>query len=108
MLGVVEETKKRFLGSVLDDVIGYWRIYDRLKLKVLSATGDKRADFRSEAEFWYSILGDRFSGSIPTKYRAVRSGQVVRFRDFFVSEWVPKLPGRAWTIDGIEPPPLPA
>lgn len=102
MVSIVEEAKKRFLGSLLDDIIGYWRVYDCLKLKILSHTGEKRADFRFENEFWYSILGDRFSGPKPTKYVAVRSGQVVRFKDCFASEWVPKLPGRAWTIEGVQ------
>jgi hypothetical protein len=79
MVGFVEEAKKRFLGALLDDVLGYWRVYDRLKLKVLSTTGDKRADFRTENEFWYSILGDRFSGAKPGQvhFCAIRaSGEI--------------------------------
>jgi hypothetical protein len=99
---LLEETKKRFLGSLLDDVLGYWRIYDRLKLKVLAQTGDKRVEFSTENEFWYSILGDRFSGSKPDRYINVRSGQVVRFKNCFASEWVPKLPGRLWTNEGAQ------
>jgi hypothetical protein len=102
MVSIVEEAKKRFLGSLLDDTIGYWRVYDRLKLKVLSNVAEKRADFRSENEFWYSILGDRFAGPKPKKFVAARPGQVVRFKDCFASDWVPKLPGRAWTVDGVQ------
>ena len=70
------EAKKRFLGTFLDDVLGYWRLYDRLKIRFESAFGEGSVQVGCENDFWYSVLGDRYSGSHVSKYVPLR------FRNF--------------------------
>jgi len=94
-----QETKKRFFGELLDDILGYWRIYDGLKLKFLSRIKNA-VEIKTENEFWYSILSDRYAGEIDGDYLPLRNGQIIKLKDFFISEWAPKLPGQAWTIQG--------
>jgi hypothetical protein len=98
---MAKDVTKRFFGQLWDDFIGYMKIYDFIKLKSAKLTG-KSISVPSVDSFWYSILGDRFGGDKQVKHSKLRDGDVLKFKKVFLTEWAPKLPGKAWTIDGIE------
>jgi hypothetical protein len=97
---VQKELKQRFFGRVFDDVLGYLRLYDFLKYNVRPlANKSKSVTIES---FWYSILGDRFCIPSRTPLASLRDGDIIKLKDVFVSEWSPKLPGQAWTSQGVK------
>ncbi|HHT9120269.1 MAG TPA: hypothetical protein ACFYD3_06990 [Candidatus Hypogeohydataceae bacterium YC41] len=96
-----KELKKRFFGKFLEDILDYWRIYDYIGLKYKEIWKDK-ISIQDENHFWYSILSDRFAcEEKPQDCFEPKSGQVVQFKDVFLSQWAPKMPGQLWTIEGI-------
>lgn len=97
----VKDATKRFFGQVWDDFLGYMRVYEYIKLKAARITG-KSVSVPSIESFWYSILGDKFGGDKQPKFLELRDGDVLKFKDVFLTDWAPKLPGRSWTIDGVE------
>lgn len=101
MRKLAEDAAKRFFGRLWDDFLGYFRVYDYIKLKKASLTGHS-VPVPSIESFWYSILGDKFAGNRETKHLRLRDGDVVKFKDVFLTDWAPKLPGQTWTLDGVE------
>jgi hypothetical protein len=96
---IAEDGAKRFFGRVWEDTLGYFRLYEFLKLATLSIASTKPTNIASVAEFWYGMLGDRFFQR-SVKYRPMRNGDIVRLHGGFLTEWAPKLPGQLWTSEG--------
>ena len=96
-----KESANRFFGQVWDDLIGYLKIYDFLKLKAKRATGQSKM-IPSVSAFWYSILRDKLGVKNRPKFIHLRDGDVVRLKDIFITEWCPKVPGRIWTTEGLD------
>lgn len=97
---IAQEQAKRFFGRIWEDTLGYFRLYEFLKLRAAASVGRRRpVRVSSVAEFWHGILGDRFS-SRSVNYQSVRDGDIVKFRSGFLTEWAPKLPGQLWTTEG--------
>lgn len=101
MRELAKESANRFFGQVWDDLIGYLKIYDFLKLKAKRTTGQSKV-LPSVKAFWYSILRDKLGIKKPPKFIHLRDGDVVRLKDVFITEWGPKVPGRIWTTEGID------
>ncbi len=101
MRKMAEDAAKRFFGRLWDDFLGYFRVYDYIKLKKASLTGHS-VSVPTVESFWYSVLGDRFAGDRESKHLRLRDGDVVKFKDVFLTDWAPKLPGQTWTLDGVE------
>ncbi len=100
MVGEIrEEIKKHFFSKLLEDVLGYWRIYDYLKLRSKLQTRGA-IEIKTENEFWSSILGQRYVGKRVRHLPHLRNGQVIKPKDVFLCEWAPKLPGQIWTTQG--------
>jgi hypothetical protein len=97
---VAKDATKRFFGQIWDDFVGYMRVYEYLKLKAARISG-KTISLPSIESFWYSILGDKFGGTKHPKYTNLRDGDVLKLKNVFISDWAPKLPGKAWTLEGI-------
>ncbi len=100
MRELMKEGSKKFFGQLWDDVLGYLKVYDYLKLKAKSTMG-KATRIPSIDSFWYSVLGDKFAGNRKVRYTRLLDGDVIKMKDVFLSEWVPKLPGRIWTTEGV-------
>lgn len=100
MREIAAEQAKKFLGQVWDDVLGYLRLYDYAKIKAKAVVAPAKT-LRSPSAFWLSILGDRFAGEDTRGFERLRDGDVVKMKNLFISEWAPKLPGRAWTVEGM-------
>lgn len=96
---IAQELAKRFFGCVWEDTLGYLRLHDFLKLRASGVVLKRPLRISSAAEFWYGILGDRFS-TTSTRYQPIRNGDIVKFHGGFLTEWVPKLPGQLWTTEG--------
>lgn len=95
---MLSETKQFFFKRLIEDTIGYYRIYDFLKLRVRQASNQVRTFIDSET-FWKAILQNEFRNprnNEPT----LQHNQIIKLRDFYLTEWVPKLPGRVWTREG--------
>lgn len=101
MKKMAEDAAKRFFGRFWDDFLGYFRVYEYIKLKKAVLTGEAISVPTIES-FWYSILGDKFAGDRNSKHLRLRDGDIVKFKDVFLADWAPKLPGQTWTIDGVE------
>ncbi|MGA3280919.1 MAG: hypothetical protein ABSD50_08055 [Smithella sp.] len=96
-----KEAAKKVFGQIWDDVIGYLKLYDFLKLKVKTITGTSKA-VSSINSFWYSMLKDRFAGEKGAAFWRLQNGDMLKFKKVFLTEWAPKLPGRIWTTEGID------
>lgn len=94
---MLNETKQHFFKKLIEDTIGYYRIYDFLKVKV-TATINKVSTFTTSENFWKAIL----QGDFRERHNEIslENNQIVVLKDFFLTEWTPKLPGRVWTSDG--------
>lgn len=89
---MLENTKRFFFQKLIEDTFGYYRIYDTLKLRSKSViNGD--IEIHSSEEFWNKIHNN---------HTDIKNRQVIKFKDFFLTDWVPKLPGQVWTDDGKE------
>jgi hypothetical protein len=97
---ITQTFTNKFFGQLWEDLLGYLRIYDYIKLKTRRAL-NKTAKIPSIGAFWYSVLGDRFARPGAYQYTSLRDGDVIRLKDVFLSEWAPKLPGQLWTLDGV-------
>ena len=95
---VRQEISKRYFGRVFEDVIGYLNLYDYVKLRLGDVTGRMRRV--SVETFWYSMLGDKFAYEDTANFFPMKSGDTVKFKNVFLTEWAPKLPGQIWTISG--------
>lgn len=87
---MIDTAKKHFFQKFIDDTLGYYRVYDYLKLN-LKGQLNETVEINTASEFWRKIYKND---------RKYRHKQIVELKDFFISEWVPKLPGRVWTEDG--------
>ena len=86
----MDEIKKHFFQKLIDDTFGYYRIYDALKLRFKTLVKGNIA-FSSSKEFWEMVIEN---------YPDIKNKQRVKLKGFFITEWVPKLPGQVWTSDG--------
>jgi len=96
---IAAELALKFFGCVWEDTFGYLRLHEFLKLRASAVVSKRPLRISSVAEFWYGVLGDRFS-TTSINYQPIHNGDLVRFRGGFLSEWVPKLPGQLWTAEG--------
>lgn len=62
------------------------------------ATINNTRTFTNSEDFWKSILQKDFRNR--HNDITLENNQIVELKDFFLSEWTPKLPGRVWTSDG--------
>lgn len=95
---MLNETKQHFFKRFIEDTVGYYRIYDFLKIRVRNLVSPA-IEFQSSKDFWESIHQGDFKGELVNRPSMI-NGQIITLRDFFLTEWVPKLPGRVWTNDG--------
>jgi len=94
---MLNATKQHFFKKLIEDTFGYYRIYDFLKLRVRGAVNQTK-EFNTSEKFWKSVLQQDFRHEHSES--SLRNNQVIKLRDFFLTEWTPKLPGRVWTNDG--------
>jgi len=87
---MLDTTKKHFFQKLVDDTFGYYRVYDTLKLRLRSSINETLT-INSSKDFWSKIIDNS---------PEIKNKQVVKLKDFFVTEWVPKLPGQVWTEAG--------
>jgi hypothetical protein len=97
---IEKEMVKRSFGRLFDDVVGYLNLYDYIKLKAIDLTGKSKEI--SLPSFWYSVLGDKFSGAAQASFAPLKPGDIVTMKDVFITDWGPKLPGQIWTAQGVE------
>ena len=83
---MINKTKKYFFSRLLEDTLGYFSVYDFLKLKFKQAL-NRSSIFNNSKEFWDSILKDEL----------ISDGQIVKIKNFYLSDYFPKLPGKLWT-----------
>ncbi|WP_430973307.1 hypothetical protein [Sunxiuqinia rutila] len=95
---MLNETQQHFFKKLIDDTFGYYRVYDYLKLRIRQAT-KLTITFTTSESFWSSILQNEFKCSRNNQPK-LQNNQIVKLKDFFLTEWTPKLPGRVWTRDG--------
>lgn len=95
---MLNETKQHFFKKLIEDTIGYYRVYDFLKMKVLT-TIEKPREFLTTESFWRAILQQNFRNNNQNS-EPLKNGQTIKLKNFFLTEWTPKLPGRVWTNDG--------
>ena len=86
-----EEVSKKFFGQVWDDIFGYLKVYDYLKMKIGSVIGNVKLISSSDL-FWYCVLGDKFAGKEMNKFMPLFEGDIIRMKDMYLTEWVPKVP----------------
>ena len=89
---MLDTTKKHFFQKLVDDTFGYYRVYDNLKLKLRSSINETLT-INSSQEFWSKIIENS---------PEIRNKQIIKLKNFFITEWVPKLPGQVWTEKGRE------
>jgi len=85
---MINETKNYFFSRLLEDTFGYFNVYDFLKLKFRKAI-NKSVVYSNSKEFWDSVFNEN----------SLLSGQIVKLKDFYLSDFVPKLPGKLWTLE---------
>lgn len=95
---MLNETKQHFFKKLIEDTIGYYRVYDFLKMKILT-TLEKPREFLTTESFWRAILQQSFRNNNQNS-EPLKNGQIIKLKNFFLTEWTPKLPGRVWTNDG--------
>jgi hypothetical protein len=95
------ELIKKVVGTIYDDLIKYYGLYGFIKLKKKHLFS-KPIEINSESDFWESILKADFKVIVNEEHQELRDGQILIFRDFYLSEWAPKLPGRLWTKEGLK------
>ena len=87
---MLDTTKRHFFQKLVDDTFGYYRVYDTLKLR-LNNVVNGQIIINSSREFWKKIIDN---------HPDIRNKQIIKLKDFFITEWVPKLPGQVWTEEG--------
>lgn len=87
---MLDTTKRQFFQKLVDDTFGYYRVYDTLKLRFRSAI-DETLTINSSKDFWKKVIENS---------PEIKNKQIIKLKDFFVTEWVPKLPGQVWTDEG--------
>jgi len=87
---MLDTTKKHFFQKLVDDTFGYYRVYDNLKLRFTSSVNG-HITINSSREFWKKVIEN---------HPDIKNKQIVKLKDFFITEWVPKLPGQVWTNEG--------
>lgn len=87
---MLDATKRHFFQKLVDDTFGYYRVYDTLKLRLISSINETLT-INSSKDFWRKIIDNS---------PEIKNKQIIKLKDFFVTEWVPKLPGQVWTEEG--------
>jgi hypothetical protein len=95
------ELIKKVVGTIYDDLIKYYGLYGFIKLKKKNLLS-KPIGIKSEEDFWKRILKEDFKVEVNEEFQELRDGQILTFKDFYLSEWAPKLPGRLWTKEGAK------
>src|SRR5436190_13962202 len=88
---------KLFVTRLLEDISSYLKVYDYLTIKLKAAKSGK-VQIANEKDFWKRILGDIFRETNNAKQ--LETGSVLSFKNFFLTDWSPKMPGGLWTKDG--------
>lgn len=88
--------EKNIISRILEDVVNYFKVYDFLKIKAKQYQAPKIL-VKSEAEYWFNILGDNCFQTQNLNYYDFEDGQIIEFKDFFLTDWCPKIPGNLWT-----------
>lgn len=96
---VLNETKKE-LSVVINDIFSYWNIYGYLKYRFKNVLDNETVIFNNNSEFWYSILKTNFGGDNKTKFKGVQPFANIKIKNCFLSDWIPKMPGKIWTYEG--------
>ena len=91
--------KQLFLTKLLSDVSNYFRVYDFLKVEVKKLK-NKSISIKDEADFWKRVLGNYFYKE--NEVEPLENGAILKFENFFLTDWSPKLPGGLWTKKGNE------
>jgi hypothetical protein len=94
-----KEASQRYFGRLFEDVVGYLNLYDYLQLKIMNVRG--KSKLASVESFWFSILRDKFAHRYTGSFTPMKSGDYVKLKDVFMTEWAPKLPGQIWTSQGV-------
>lgn len=87
---MIDATKQHFFKKFIDDTFGYYRVYDALKIRIQGKFSGE-VEINNAQEFWEKV----YQGDVKYRHK-----QIVKLKDFFLSEWVPKLPGRITTPEG--------
>ena len=88
---------KLFITRLLEDISSYFKVYDYLKIKASAAKSGK-VKVKNEKDFWKKILGETFREAHDTEQ--LETGTILSFKNFFLTDWAPKMPGGLWTKDG--------
>jgi hypothetical protein len=96
---MITKPVKSFLGKIVEDFVTYLRLYDILKINAMKIFEQKN-QFENQEHFWANILIDSFVGNDNYDFFDLQNGQLVEFKDVYLTEWAPKLPGRIWTQEG--------
>lgn len=91
--------EKTFFARMINDITTYFSLYDFIKVKAKQLL-HTAIEINNEEAFWYNILGDNFYDFRNQKYLNFQNGQILKFKDFFLTEWSPKIPGQIWTKEG--------
>lgn len=95
---MLNDTKQYFFKKLIEDTFGYYRIYDFLKMRIKESI-KKPQEFLTTEAFWRAILQKDFRDD-NRNVEPLQNGQQIKLKNFFLTEWTPKLPGRVWTNDG--------
>lgn len=88
---MINETKNFFFTRFLEDTLGYFSVYEFLKLKFKKLKDDSVL-FKTSKVFWETFLFEN----------RLSSGQIIKLKDFYLSDYVPRLPGKLWTKESKE------
>lgn len=83
---MITEPTKYFFSRLIEDTLGYFSVYDFLKLKV-KKIAEKPLVYKTAKDFWVDVIAGK----------KVSNGHVIKLKGFYLSEYVPKLPGKLWT-----------
>ncbi len=89
---MLEQSKRFFFQKLIDDTFGYYRIYDTLKLRAKSVINGEIV-MESSEQFWNKLHNND---------NEIKTRQIIKFKDFFLTDWTPKIPGQVWTDEGRE------
>lgn len=101
MGSISQESIKKVFSKIIDDVNSYWKVYEHMKLRSL-ALQEGIVEISNEEQFWKAVLGKNFADISNQPEQNLKNGQIVKLNNFFISEWTPKVAGRAWTLEGYK------
>jgi hypothetical protein len=89
----IKNIKKGF-NAALELILSYYRFKDWFTLRAKKyVTGVPHHELRRIDEFWERTLQKLHRKKQPSKSEPIRDGDIVSFKDGFLSDWVPLIPG---------------